>query len=59
MTIEDGLILRGEALIIPPSERGKVLESIHEGHLGIFQMPVPSQTVCLLAWYQRRHQEGG
>ena len=35
MTIEDGLILRGEALIIPPSERGKVLESIHEGHLGI------------------------
>ena len=35
MTVEDGLILRGEALIIPPSERGKVLESIHEGHLGI------------------------
>ena len=35
MTIEDGPILRGEALIIPPSERGKVLESIHEGHLGI------------------------
>ena len=35
MTIEDGLILRREALIIPLSERGKVLESIHEGHLGI------------------------
>ena len=35
MTVEDGLILCGEALIIPPSERGKVLESIHEGHLGI------------------------
>ena len=35
MTVEDGLILRGGALIIPPSERGKVLESIHEGHLGI------------------------
>ena len=35
MTVEDGLILHGEALIIPPSERGKVLESINEGHLGI------------------------
>ena len=35
MTVEDGLILCGEALIIPLSERGKVLESIHEGHLGI------------------------
>ena len=23
------------------------------------QMPVPSQTVCLLAWYQCRHQEDG
>ena len=35
MTVEDGLILRREALIILPSERGKVLESIHKGHLGI------------------------
>ena len=35
MTIEDGLILHREALIIPPSERGKVLKSIHKGHLGI------------------------
>ena len=35
MTVEDGLILWGEALIIPPSEREKVLISIHEGHLGI------------------------
>ena len=35
MTVEDGLILRGEALVIPPSEREKVLASIHKGHLGI------------------------
>ena len=35
LTVEDGLILRGEALIISPPERKKVLASIHEGHMGI------------------------
>ena len=35
LTVEDGLILWGEALIIPPPEREKVLASIHEGHMGI------------------------
>ena len=33
LTVEDGLILRGEAIIVPPGER-KVLEQIHQGHLG-------------------------
>ena len=35
MTVEDGLILKGEALIIPPAEREKILHRIHEGHQGI------------------------
>ena len=35
MTVEDGLILKGEALIIPPLEREKILQTIHKGHLGI------------------------
>ena len=33
MTVEDGLILKGEALIIPPLEREKILQVIHEGHM--------------------------
>ena len=32
LTVEDGLILRGEAIIIPPGERKKVFEQIHQGH---------------------------
>ena len=35
LTVEDGIILHGEAIVIPPSERNKVLQSIQEGHQGI------------------------
>ena len=35
MTVEDGLILKGEALIIPPLEKEKILQAIYEGHMGI------------------------
>ena len=34
LTVEDGLILHREAIIIPQGERKKVLEQIHQGHLG-------------------------
>ena len=34
LTVEDGLILCGEAIIVPPGKRKKVLEQIHQGHLG-------------------------
>ena len=32
LTIEDSLVLHGEALIIPPSERERVLEQLHQFH---------------------------
>ena len=35
MTVEDGIILWGEAILIPPTERGEILQQIHEGHQGI------------------------
>ena len=35
MTVEDGLILKGEALIIPSLQKEKILQAIHEGHMGI------------------------
>ena len=34
LTVEDGLILHGEAIIVPPGQKKKVLEQIHQGHLG-------------------------
>ena len=32
LTIEDGLVLEGEALIIPPSERERMLQQLHQFH---------------------------
>ena len=55
LTVEDGLIFKGEALIIPPAKREKILHKIHEGH----QVPVQSTTLCLLARHQPRHQTHG
>ena len=38
--IEDGLILKGDRIIIPETLRSQVLEAIHTGHQG--------ETKCLL-----------
>ena len=35
LTIEDGLVLHGEALIVPPSERERILCQLHQLHQGI------------------------
>ena len=35
LTIEDGLVLHGESLIVPPSERERVLQQLHHFHQGI------------------------
>ena len=47
LTIEDGLILCGEALIVPPSEWERILQQLHQFHQGttkaqLFHMDVSS-----------------
>ena len=37
LTIEDGLVLQGEALIIPPAERERTLHQLHQFHQGIMK----------------------
>ena len=34
LTVEDGLVLCGKALIIPPSERDRILQLLHQCHKG-------------------------
>ena len=35
LTVKDGLVLQGEALIIPPAKRERVLHQLHQFHQGI------------------------
>ena len=35
LTIKDGLVLQGEALVIPPTKRERVLQQLHQIHQGI------------------------
>ena len=53
LTIEDGLVLQGEALVIPLTERERTLQQLHQFHQGITKSQL---LTCgsLLA----RHQQG-
>ena len=35
MTVQDGIVLRGECIVIPSSMRKSIKEKVHAGHLGI------------------------
>ena len=35
LSVSDGLLLKGEQIVIPPDLRGEILEKIHAGHLGL------------------------
>ena len=35
ITLEDGLLLKGERLIIPVSDQPEILDQLHHGHLGL------------------------
>ena len=47
--MENGLITKGARLMIPSTLRSKVLEQIHEGHLGIEKCMLKVRD-CVLAW---------
>ena len=36
-TVEDSLVLQGEGLVIPPSQRERVLHQLHQFHQGIMK----------------------
>ena len=53
LTVEDGLVFCGEALIIPTFEREKFLGTLHQSHQSITINTVACPWLCFLAWYQK------
>ena len=53
LTVEDEISLCGEAIVIPPEERKKVLEQLHQGHLGISKYQRRTEQCVVLAWHQQ------
>ena len=49
LSMENGLVTKGARLVIPSTLRSKVLEQIHEGHLGIEKCMLKVRD-CILAW---------
>ena len=45
LTVEDGLILQGDALLIPESELAQVLQQLRDGHQGINKMNLWAKNV--------------
>ena len=56
LTVKDGLVLQGEALIIPPAKRKRTLHQLHQFHQGIKKVTVACTWKFLLAWHQQGHQ---
>ena len=54
LTIEDGPVLHGEALVVPPSERERVLHQLHQFHQGITKSHLLTW-MNLLAWFKESH----
>ena len=56
LTVKDGLVLQGEALIIPPAERERVLHQLHQFHQRITNNKVT--VACMWKFLLARHQQG-
>ena len=59
LTVEDGLILHREAIIVPPWREEEGLGTNPSRTLRHIQVPVQGKTMHILAWHQQGHQTTG
>ena len=58
LSVQDGLIFKGERVVVTKAARSGLLKSIHNLHLGVNGcLNRVRESVSLLAWDDRRYQE--
>ena len=50
LSVEEGLIMRGERIVVPPEIRTKVVKVAHESHLGAFKT---KQLIKETVWFPK------
>ena len=51
LSVQQGCLLWGNRVIVPPNLRQKVLKELHEAHPGVVKDEICSQELCLVAIY--------
>ena len=54
LTVAEGLLMRGNRMVIPTSIRAEILEKIHSGHQGMTKCRQRAKD-CVVAWNQERY----
>ena len=44
MSVEDGLVMRGEQIVVPEALRGETLDRLHTGHQGVTKCQLRSRS---------------
>ena len=57
LSIKDGLILKGENLVISPNQRERVLKILHEGHQGIIKTMLLAKNTVFWPGYNKAIEE--
>ena len=53
LSVEDGLLLRGNRIVILMALRAPVLNRLHEGHLGINKMQGSCKGISVVTWSEQ------
>jgi transposase InsO family protein len=57
MSVEDGLILKGEALVIPQGQRERTLKSLHKSHQGVTKTQLLARNMVFWPGYSSQIED--
>ena len=59
LSVQDGVLLWGSRIVVPPRMRNCVLDELHKTHQGIVKIKGPASRLCVVAWDGLHYREIG